>query len=320
MILKAHFKNYRSLRNVELTLERLTVLVGPNSSGKSTILRALQPHQGFEAQDFWQQDASAPASIEHEYDDGRTGLYGRLPDGLGRRPGGVLFIKATGLPFPQRSHTVQLLHLNLAALRSENTLQAATQLASDGSNLTNVFATLTRSQQGAVAQELCRLVPMFSDVDARPTSAGRHQLLFQDRWKSELWFTPDQVSDGTMLVLAFIVLQYQRPPVDLITIEEPERALHPYLLEEIIGLMRRMTTGEIGKKPVQIVLATHSAELLEYLRPEEVRFLSRSPEDGSVQVNQADTNSPNWKRAYEEYQQSLGGVWLSGSMGGVPGA
>lgn len=123
-----------------------------------------------------------------------------------------------------------------------------------------------------------------------------------------------------MLVLAFIVLQYQRPPVDLITIEEPERALHPYLLEEIIGLMRRMTTGEIGKKPVQIVLATHSAELLEYLRPEEVRFLSRSPEDGSVQVNQADTNSPNWKRAYEEYQQSLGGVWLSGSMGGVPGA
>ena len=122
-----------------------------------------------------------------------------------------------------------------------------------------------------------------------------------------------------MLVLAFLVLQHQNPPVDLITIEEPERALHPYLLEEVIGLMRRMTTGEIGKKPVQIVLATHSAEFLEYVRPEEVRFLSRSPEDGSVQVNQVDTNSPNWQRAYEEYQRSLGGVWLSGSMGGVPG-
>lgn len=122
-----------------------------------------------------------------------------------------------------------------------------------------------------------------------------------------------------MLVLAFLVLQYQNPPVDLITIEEPERALHPYLLDEVIQLLRRMTTGEIGNKPIQVVLATHSAELLEYVRPEEVRFLTRSREDGSVQVNQASTESTNWQQVYKEYRESLGSIWLSGSMGGVPG-
>ena len=38
---KAHIKNFRSLRDVELPLKPLTVLVGPNASGKSNVLSAL---------------------------------------------------------------------------------------------------------------------------------------------------------------------------------------------------------------------------------------------------------------------------------------
>ena len=38
---KVHIKNFRSLRDVELSLKPLTVLVGPNASGKSNILGAL---------------------------------------------------------------------------------------------------------------------------------------------------------------------------------------------------------------------------------------------------------------------------------------
>ena len=38
---KVHIKNYRSLRNVSLPLKPLTVLVGPNASGKSNVLAAL---------------------------------------------------------------------------------------------------------------------------------------------------------------------------------------------------------------------------------------------------------------------------------------
>ena len=39
---KVHIKNYRSLRNVTLPLKPLTVLVGPNASGKSNVLNALR--------------------------------------------------------------------------------------------------------------------------------------------------------------------------------------------------------------------------------------------------------------------------------------
>ena len=39
---KVHIRNYLSLRDVELPLKPLTVLVGPNASGKSNVLRALR--------------------------------------------------------------------------------------------------------------------------------------------------------------------------------------------------------------------------------------------------------------------------------------
>ncbi len=330
MIRKVHFQNFRCLRDVELTLEPLTVLVGPNSSGKTTALKGLTPLQ-LSVSEAWQRDESLWISIVCTYDDRRPWeRHSNKPPsppnlellapvaqqtGVTRAEAMRVFLRESPQP-----HKAQSLALDLDALRSENVLALATELNETGSNLTNVFTTLPRRQQEAVAQELCRLVPMFSDVDSRPTSNGKHQLLFQDRWKSELWFTPDQVSDGTLLLLAFIVLQYQNPVPDLITIEEPERALHPYLLDELLQMLRKMSTGEMGRKPVQVVLATHSAELLEYVRPEEVRFLTRSREDGSVQVNQAATDTPNWRRVYEEYNRSLGGIWLSGGMGGVPGA
>ncbi len=305
MIESVHFKNFRCLRDVTLKLAPLTVLVGPNSSGKTTVLEGLKPRGGFEhPSDLWKKISGQDVSIEWRYTTGANArVRVNVPLDIVTRP----------------THTIQPLTLDLKALRSENTLASAQQLSPSGDNLTNVFATLTRQQQASVAKELCRLVPMFSDVDLEPTYQGRHRLRFQDRWNPDLWFDPSQVSDGTMLMLAFVVLQYQSPPATLITIEEPERALHPYLLDELIQFLRKLTTGEIGKKPVQVVMATHSAELLEYVRPEEVRFLTRSSEDGSVQVNEAPTNTTNWQQVYKEYRESLGSIWLSGSMGGVPG-
>src|SRR5947209_19765932 len=41
MISKASIRNFKSLRDVQIELERFTVFVGPNASGKSSILQAM---------------------------------------------------------------------------------------------------------------------------------------------------------------------------------------------------------------------------------------------------------------------------------------
>ena len=42
MLKRVHVKGYKSLADVEVTLETLTVLFGPNAAGKSNFLDALQ--------------------------------------------------------------------------------------------------------------------------------------------------------------------------------------------------------------------------------------------------------------------------------------
>lgn len=310
MFSAAHIKNFRCLRDVEVTLSPLTVLLGPNASGKSSVLHALHPGRKFTPEDVWHHNNSALIQIRLVYDhrmvgerfyDPRRGVYDSTSN-------------------PWVPYSFQWLRLDVDELRRPNQLAPATQLSTSGNNLANVFGTLTRTQQFALSQQFCELVPVFCDVDAKPTpqssssAGGYHELVFQDRWKPDVWYRANEVSDGAILLLAFLVLEYQMPPVDLLAIEEPEHGLHPYLFERVIGLLRDMTTGKRSGKPTQTILATHSAELLDYVRPEEVRFFSRSAMDGSVRIEEPPLDSPEWERAFEEYRRSLGAMWLAGGV------
>jgi hypothetical protein len=110
VIRKVHFKNFRCLRDVELTLEPLTVLVGPNSSGKTTVLEGLRPRTGLGRPDLWRQEVPEEAFIKCFYADGTIGNVGLYHHGS----------RAHGY-----RHSLQPLSLDLKALRSPNLLAQA---------------------------------------------------------------------------------------------------------------------------------------------------------------------------------------------------
>lgn len=307
MIRNLRIENYRALRRVELTLEPLTVLVGPNGSGKSSLLRALTGG-GIAPTDCWRFDPSNTVAIETVSDAGIT------------RRGGPSSLVLAGRTQGSAQSAAQLVELDLKLLRAANNVNTAIQVDSSGSNLPNVFASLGRSEEEKTARLFASLIPQFSDVNVKPTTPGCHGFFFTDRWSPSIEYRPEQVSDGTMLVLAYVTILHQRSAPDLLAIEEPERGLHPYLLRELVTLLRRMSAGELGTKPTQVVLATHSAELLNFVDPREVRFMDRSGEDGSVVVHAAPIDDPDWRKSVEAFDGSLGGMWLSGGLGGVPGS
>lgn len=308
MLKSVKIANFRCLRQVTLTLEPLTVLVGPNGSGKSAALEAIDPGRAATPQDLWMHDPNLMYRRVFHLTEGATvvrehkPMYGWQNDPL------------------LDAFVYQPLRLDLGAVRQANVVSKETRLSPTGQNLANVFRSLSRREQSEMARRLCELVPLFGDLDVTPTAGGQHQLRFQDRWNPAIWYSPGEVSDGTMLVTAFLTLQYQTPPVSLVAIEEPERGLHPYLLEQLVDLLRKLSKGEIGPRPVQVVLATHSPELLEFVRPEEVRFFTRRADDGSVEIREVPVNDPNWPKYFEEYSRSLRDAWLSGGLGGVPGS
>lgn len=305
MIQSLRIQNLRALRDTRLTLRPLTVLVGPNGAGKSSILRALDP-RGLHADDIWRH-TSDKAIIELEYR--RTGkpvtpyVYDWNPS------------IQSGNWAAARPYTFQLLRLDLQALRAPNQLAAQHSLDTSGNGAANLFYTLGRTKQAEFADRFCRLVPIFSDLDLTPTTGGNHEFKFQDRWNKNVSYRPHEVSDGTMMLLAFELIEYQTPAPTLIAIEEPERGLHPYLMGELVKTLRRLTSS--GK---QVLLCTHSPSLLDCVEPEEVRFLTRNETDGSVRVEEVSQGTEGWQAAWEAHLKSLGSVWLAGSVGGVPGA
>jgi predicted ATPase len=293
MITSIEINSSRCLRQVSLRLSPLTIIVGPNASGKSAILKAIAGDLG----GLWRNQNSQVAQHRIII---RRNAYDSQSKGID-------------------STRYSILALDPNQLRTTNTLQKAVRLDASGGNFTNFFGSLTRKQQVQLGQELCQLVPLFSDVDTQPTTNnGQHQLIFQDRWDASVWYTPQEVSDGTMLMLFFLALSYQQTSPELIAIEEPERGLHPYLLAQLVALLRDIANGKRGNKPIQFILATHSPQLLESALPEEVRFLDRDPETGETLIKEAPIQSPEWEEAFEIYQRSLSGAWLSGNLGGIP--
>lgn len=303
MIRQLQIANFRCLRSVTLNLEPLTVFVGANASGKSSVFAALQGQLSHENR--WNRDATVVVDVITTSNPGATESLTLKTNGEVSRAG----------RFPE----CMVFQLDLSQLRRANQLLEMHHLAADGHGLANFFATLTRRAQDEVSQQYCKLVPMFADIAARPSGSGHHRIVFQDRWRSEIWYEPNQVSDGSILLLAFLLLPYQSPAPDIVAIEEPERGLHPYLMGQLIGALRKLANGELGPRPVQVLLATHSAELLEFVEPREVRFFHRSKGSGETVVEQAPVDDPSWLKSLREYDDSLGDLWLSGGLGGVPG-
>ena len=295
MIERAVIENFRSIQKVDLRLSPLTCFVGPNGCGKSTLLDALNFNRSSPTRDQWRHTKRAIK---------RTLVIDGQPHHGTDKP---LF--GSGVRW------YQPVHFKADDLRKHNHVHREDKVAASGQNMVNVFDSLPRRAQEELSGRFCGLVDAFADVDTEPTSGGNQRLRFQDRWSS-VWFEPAQVSDGSLLTLGYLVLDYQRPRPEAVAIDEAERGVHPYLLSHLVDMWRGMAYR--ADEPIQVFLATHSRVLLDLLEPGEVRFLSRD-DGGNLRVEEAPTGEADWTSYLEHYEGSLGSAWLSGGLGGVPG-
>ncbi len=111
-----------------------------------------------------------------------------------------------------------------------------------------------------------------------------------------------QVSDGVLLVLAYLTILHLPNPPHLLLIEEPENGIHPERLEKIIRVLREL----IGqKKHTQIVMTTHSPYVVDLLEAQEVT-LCRKGADGAVHTRRL-SDVPSVQRQLDIFK--LGEIW-----------
>ncbi len=111
-----------------------------------------------------------------------------------------------------------------------------------------------------------------------------------------------QVSDGVLLILAYLTILHLPNPPRLLLVEEPENGIHPERLQKIVSMLREL----IGdKQHTQIVMTTHSPYVVDLLNPEEVT-LCRKARDGSVETRRL-SQIPTVQRQLDIFK--LGEIW-----------
>lgn len=90
-----------------------------------------------------------------------------------------------------------------------------------------------------------------------------------------------QLSDGTLLILAYLAVQYSPQPPRFLLLEEPENGIHPARLKDVIDILRGLIDD---RERTQVILTTHSPYVLDHFRPDEVTLCRMTKDKGEVEV------------------------------------
>lgn len=179
------------------------------------------------------------------------------------------------------------------------------RLSESGDNLPNVIQYLKEQHEERLSQILKILssrVPRLEKVDSEIMPDGRLLLQIKDA-PFDKPILARFASDGTLKMLAYLILLYDPQPPQLIGIEEPENQLHPRLLPELAEECRHATAR------TQLMVTTHSPFFVNGLRPEELWVLYRD-EQGYTRAQRA-ADMAGIKQFVEEGAQ-LGYLWMEG--------
>lgn len=110
-----------------------------------------------------------------------------------------------------------------------------------------------------------------------------------------------EMSQGILLFVGFQALIQRDPIAGVLLIEEPERGLHPRRLFELVATLRGMS-----QHGTQVILTTHSPDLLNACQPSEVRIFHRPEPESPTEVHML---PPDFE--YRASAQPLGHLWAA---------
>lgn len=179
------------------------------------------------------------------------------------------------------------------------------RLSATGDNLPNVIQYLKEQHPERLTQILqimSQRVPQLEKVDASLMPDGRLLLQIKDAPFAEP-ILAKFASDGTLKMLAYLIVLYDPDPPQFVGIEEPENHLHPRLLPELAEECRKASAQ------TQLMVTTHSPFFVSELRPEEIWVLYRDLSGYTQAKRAADMRGI---KEMIEAGAKLGHLWIEG--------
>jgi predicted ATPase len=367
--LQIQVKGYKALADVTLDLHPLTVMIGPNGCGKTSLLEVFH---------LFREGATGQLATAITSLGGFNNIVSQMPKMSSRlefvlkasdllqgvdsiaytfvlEPRALGYVVAlehlqlhrlnNDMPYPEfqennvgpelmlaqsflqvaaaepkllrevMSKTVSLAFVDVDTRAPIRLPQSLVPVAQPGRNGETLFAALYNLRESKdfhsyyerIEETLHLAFPDFEYLELPVVGAGQITLAWHQKDLTVPLY-PNQLSEGTLrfLWLTTVLLSPEPPP--LILIDEPEVSLHPELLQILAALLRDASAR------TQLIVATHSSDLIRWLQPDEVVVIDK--QDGKSTFTWADDPALDLEKWLQEY--TLADLWYMGNLGGRP--
>ena len=325
MIASIAFRNFKALRNTQVALTPFNLVIGPNGSGKTSLIEALLRLRTLSRLPL---TSGSPAQrpggpeIEFTFSPPYTAITARLGC-VSETVCDLLRID------PPAAKEWEGLREELGAIRGyvldHDAMARASdrgegaELAGDGRNLAAVLAHLRERSPDAfsgLTEELLRIMPEFRSLEVVEHADERVE--FALRLEEDGVVPAEELSQGMLYLVAVLALAFDPDPPRVLCIEEVDRGIHPRTLREIRDALYRLSyPKEFGsdRKPVQVVVTSHSPYFIDLFRdhPDEIIISHKHGRAAQLSRLSDRLDLPELLK-----EGSLGDMWFSGILGGVP--
>jgi predicted ATPase len=186
-------------------------------------------------------------------------------------------------PWERISASVCFYDLSPKTAKNLIPISGKTELEEDGKNLALILNPILedKDKKRKLINLLSDVLPFVNNIGTKKYAEKSLMITLKEKYFSEEELRADLLSDGTIEIITLLIILFFEEK-SVVFIEEPERHLHPYLLSRLVSLMKD------ASKNKQIIVTTHSSEIVKHADIKDILLVSRSEEGNSEIKRPAD--------------------------------
>ena len=331
MIAEVCFKNFKALRSTAIKLAPFNLVLGPNGSGKTSLIQALLRLRTLSGLPTVprQEISNAPEGpqVEFTFNAPYEGIRVTLGCNADELVCNLLVVDHAPelaekwAELRAKLHGIRAYLFDHYAMAVPAKQSEGRELASNGGNLAAVLASWQEQQPAAFAAlqaEFCRAMPEFAALELRPGAGHTVELGARLVAEGGHFVPAENLSQGTLYLLAILTLAFAPTPPAIVCLEEADRGMHPRSLREVRDTLYRLSypkeTG-MERAAVQVITTTHSPYLLDQFREHPEEIVIASKHGASAKFERLSDRADILELMKDAH---LGDLWYTGILGGVP--